>query len=79
VVGCQYGNLVFWNLESVLESSKPILDMESDALWCLNEHSAAIGSVLVDDDEVISCDYDGIVVLRNHKQLKELNFLCPRY
>ena len=40
-----------------------ILKMHS-AAGVLNEHSAAISNVFVDADEIITDDYDGVVIAR---------------
>ena len=39
------------------------LDINS-AAGVLNEHSAAISNVFVDSDEIITDDYDGVVIAR---------------
>lgn len=76
VVGCQYGLLVFWHLKSVLEADAVVLDINHiSCLKILNEHSGAIANVHIDQDELITDDYDGVVILRamkSHSDIKEL-------
>ena len=41
----------------------------------LNEHSAAISNVFVDGDELITDDYDGVVIARRldkHSRIRKL-------
>ena len=76
VVGCQYGLMVFWNLHHALMATEEIIDINhSSCLKILTEHSGAISNVHIDNDELITDDYDGIVMLRNmrtHSYLKNI-------
>ena len=76
IVGCQYGLLVFWHLQKALKSDPVVIDINhSSCLKILNEHSGAISHIYVDKDELISDDYDGVVMIRNlrtHSEIKEL-------
>jgi hypothetical protein len=64
VVGCQYGLLVFWDLAVVLGLGRRVVG-QHHAIMVLYEHSAAISNIHVDDSELITDDYDGIVILRS--------------
>ena len=76
VVGCQYGLLVFWHLQQALQADDLILDVNHPCcLKILNEHSGAISHIYVDKDELITDDYDGVVIirsLRSHSEIKNL-------
>ena len=63
IVGCQYGLLVFWDTAMVLAMEKKVVGMHHAAM-VLYEHSAAISNIHVDATELITDDYDGIVILR---------------
>ena len=80
VVGCQYGLMVFWNLHHALTSKEELIDINhSSCLKILTEHSGAISNVHIDNDELITDDYDGIVMLRNmrtHSYLKNIFQHC---
>ena len=77
VAACQYGYLVFWDLQAVLKASEPVLDIDF-AIEVLNEHSAAIASVYVDDKELISVDYDGVMIFRSLKSNHKLKHIYKR-
>ena len=71
-VGCQYGLLVFWELQKILHADLGVLDMNFCAA-IINEHSAAIANVVFHNGELISADYDGITIrrkLKRHSKLK---------
>lgn len=74
MVGCQYGLLVFWHLKEALEADEVMLDINHSAcLKILSEHSGAIANVHIDNDELITDDYDGVVILRkmsSHSEIK---------
>lgn len=76
IVGCQYGLLVFWHLQKALKADSIVLDINhSSCLKILNEHSGAISHIYVDKNELITDDYDGVVMIRNlktHSEIKEL-------
>ena len=76
IVGCQYGLLVFWHLQKALKSDPVVIDINhSSCLKILNEHSGAISHIHVDKDELITDDYDGVVMIRNirtHSEIKGL-------
>ena len=76
IVGCQYGLLVFWHLQEALRADSIVLDINhSSCLKILNEHSGAISHIYVDKDELITDDYDGVVIIRNirsHSEIKKL-------
>ena len=76
IVGCQYGLLVFWNLKEVLESDSVWLDFNHPScLKVLTEHSGAISHIHIDEHELITDDYDGIVIVRNlrsHSEIKNI-------
>ena len=76
IVGCQYGLLVFWHLPTALEANPVVLDINhSSCLQILNEHSGAISHIHVDKDELITDDYDGVVIIRNlrsHSEIKKI-------
>lgn len=78
IVGCQYGLLVFWHLPTALQADEILLDINhSSCLKVLNEHSGAISHIYVDKDELITDDYDGVVIIRNlrtHSEIKKLLF-----
>ena len=80
VVGCQYGLMAFWNLHDALQSKDEIIDINhSSCIKILTEHSGAISNVHIDDDELITDDYDGIVMLRKmktHSYLKNIFQHC---
>ena len=75
-MGCQYGLLVFWHLKEALEANDVVLDINhSSCLKTLSEHSGAIANVHIDNEELITDDYDGVVILRNlktHPEIKNL-------
>ena len=50
-------------MQDVLSSPYFALDINL-AAGVLNEHSAAISNVFVDRDEIITDDYDGVVIAR---------------
>ena len=76
IVGCQYGLLVFWQLQKALKSDPVVIDINhSSCLKILNEHSGAISHIHIDKDELITDDYDGVVMIRNirtHSEIKGL-------
>ena len=76
IVGCQYGLLVFWHLQKALKADSIVLDINhSSCLKILNEHSGAISHIYVDKNELITDDYDGVVMIRNlktHSEIKDL-------
>ena len=76
IVGCQYGLLVFWHLELALKADSIMLDINHQScLKILNEHSGAISHIHIDKDELITDDYDGVVIIRNlrsHSEIKKI-------
>ena len=77
ITGCQFGLVVFWDLSLALRPSSPssssTLDFnDASCLKILNEHSAAISNVFVDNDELVTDDYDGVVIIRNLRQHSDL-------
>ncbi len=76
VVGCQYGLLVFWNLKAALESSAVVVDINHQScVKILSEHSGAIPNVVIDGGELITDDYDGVVILRkmnSHSEIRSI-------
>ena len=81
IVGCQYGLLAFWNLHQVLQATNPeVIDINHPScIKILHEHSGAISNVHVDNDELITDDYDGVVILRKmktHSYLKNIFQHC---
>ena len=76
IVGCQYGLLVFWNMQAALKSGPGLIDINHPScLKILSEHSAAISNIAVDQNELITDDYDGVVILRKmrgHSHLKQI-------
>ena len=76
VVGCQYGLMAFWNLHQALQANDEVIDINHPScLKILTEHSGAISNVHIDDSELITDDYDGIVMLRKmktHSYLKNI-------
>ena len=80
VVGCQYGLMAFWNLHHALQSTEEIIDINHPScIKILTEHSGAISNVHIDNDELITDDYDGIVMLRKmktHSYLKNIFQHC---
>ena len=77
-MGCQYGLLAFWDLHEALNSSEgcEVIDINHPScLRVLTEHSGAISNIAVDSAELITDDYDGVVILRkirSHSQLKRI-------
>ena len=63
IVGCQYGLLVFWDLPSLMRQDRKVLSMKHSQL-VVYEHSAAVSNIHVDDNELITDDYDGVIILR---------------
>ena len=63
IVGCQYGLLVFWDLPAVMRQDKKVLSMKHSQL-VVYEHSAAVSNIYVDNKELITDDYDGVIILR---------------
>ena len=79
ITGCQFGLVVFWDLSVALRSSSsPSTTLDFNDVSCLkilNEHSAAISNVFVDNNELVTDDYDGVVIIRNlrlHSDLKPI-------
>ena len=76
VVGCQYGLLVFWNLHDSLISGQDFVDINHPScIKILAEHSGAISNISIDDEELITDDYDGVVILRKmktHSHLRQI-------
>ena len=76
VVGCQYGLMAFWNLHQALQANDEVIDINHPScLKILTEHSGAISNVHIDDSELITDDYEGIVMLRKmktHSYLKNI-------
>ena len=62
-MGCQYGLLVVWDLPSVVRTERRVLSMKHSQL-VVYEHSAAISNIHVDNNELITDDYDGVIILR---------------
>ena len=62
-MGCQYGLLVVWDLPSVVRAERRVLSMKHSQL-VVYEHSAAISNIHVDNNELITDDYDGVIILR---------------
>ena len=79
-MGCQYGLLAFWNLHQALQANQEVIDINhTSCIKVLTEHSGAISNVHVDSDELITDDYDGIVILRKmktHSYLKSIFQHC---
>ena len=72
-MGCQYGLLVFWDLKMVLESDSTWLDFNhKSCLKVSNEHSGAISHIHIDENELITDDYDGVVIVRNLRKHSEI-------
>ena len=42
------------------------------------EHSAAISSLHIDTQELITCDYDGVIILRNLRTYKRFSKVFKR-
>ena len=63
IVGCQYGLLVFWDLATVMRQDRAVLSMKHSQL-VVYEHSAAVSNIHVDNNELITDDYDGVIILR---------------
>ena len=63
IVGCQYGLLVFWDLSTIMTVKKKVVGMNHSHM-VVYEHSAAISNIHVDSQELITDDYDGVVILR---------------
>ena len=63
IVGCQYGLLVVWDLPAVVRIERRVLSMKHSQL-VVYEHSAAISNIHVDSNELITDDYDGVIILR---------------
>ena len=63
IVGCQYGLLVVWDLPAVARIERRVLSMKHSQL-VVYEHSAAISNIHVDSNELITDDYDGVIILR---------------
>ena len=80
VVGCQYGLMAFWNLHQALQAKEEVIDINHPScIKILTEHSGAISNVHIDNDELITDDYDGIVMLRKmktHSYLKNIFQHC---
>ncbi|XP_023331508.1 F-box/WD repeat-containing protein 11 [Eurytemora carolleeae] len=77
ICGCQFGLLVIWNITSVMASDKKTVSM-SGSQSTLYEHSAAISNIYVDTQELITHDYDGIVILRNLRHYKKFSKVFRR-
>ena len=63
IVGCQYGLLVFWDLSSLMRQDRKVLSIRHSQL-VVYEHSAAVSNIHIDDNELITDDYDGVIILR---------------
>ena len=63
ICGCQYGVLVIWDLAAVLAGPRLLVSVDRAAL-VVYEHSAAISSLHIDTEELITDDYDGVIILR---------------
>lgn len=74
LAGCQFGLLVIWDLSMVLEAQEEALEMEK-AFKIFKEHNGAIASIAIDDHELITVDYDGIMIARKLEKLPELTKL----
>ena len=76
IVGCQYGLLAFWNLHEALKSAQDVVDINhASCVKILAEHSGAISNISIDNDELITDDYDGVVIFRKmkkHSHLKQI-------
>jgi len=77
VVGCQYGLLVFWDIVKVLGIERKVIG-QHHASAVLYEHSAAISDVHVDSNELITDDYDGIIILRKLRNYRRFGRMFRR-
>jgi len=77
IVGCQYGLLVFWDIVQVLGMERKVIG-QHHATAVLYEHSAAISNIHVDSTELITDDYDGIVILRNLRSYRRFGRMFRR-
>jgi len=77
IVGCQYGLLVFWDLSTIMTVKKKVVGMNHSHM-VVYEHSAAISNIHVDSQELITDDYDGVVILRNLRTYRRFGKLFRR-
>eukprot|EP00090_Calanus_glacialis_P004077 TRINITY_DN13023_c0_g1_i1.p1 TRINITY_DN13023_c0_g1~~TRINITY_DN13023_c0_g1_i1.p1 ORF type:complete len:713 (+),score=103.45 TRINITY_DN13023_c0_g1_i1:114-2252(+) len=77
IVGCQYGLLVFWDLSTIMAVQKKVVGMNHSHM-VVYEHSAAISNIHVDSQELITDDYDGVVILRNLRTYRRFGKLFRR-
>ena len=62
-VGCQFGQLVVWSLQKVFHVKEKFIRNPLKIIH--TDHSAAIGSVIVQKDQLVTSDYDGLVSFNN--------------
>ena len=55
--------MVFWDLSTIMAVQKKVVGMNHSHM-VVYEHSAAISNIHVDSQELITDDYDGVVILR---------------
>jgi len=77
IVGCQYGLLVFWDIQTIMAVRKKVVGMNHSHM-VVYEHSAAISNIHVDSQELITDDYDGVVILRNLRTYRRFGKLFRR-
>ena len=67
---------IFWQLQKALEADQLVLDLNhKSCLKISKEHSRAISHIYIDKEDLITDNYDGVVMIRNlktHSEIKDL-------